>query len=116
MTLTVVAKTAIAFILTVVLTRRNQAPLVTLGDAIASFIEQPDPVTVGFCVLEQNDMEIAFWSNELLLAGPRRWQSRQKLRRDAVPRSVWVSSYSLFIVTITFSVSLYAMGLEWFSS
>ncbi|KAI1112993.1 hypothetical protein F5Y14DRAFT_419253 [Nemania sp. NC0429] len=114
--LTVAFKTVIALILTIVLIRRNQAPLVTLGDAVASFIENPDPVTVGFCILEQNDMETAFWSNELLKAGPRRWQPMQRMRRAAVPRSVWVSCYSLFIASITILGSLYVIGFESFSS
>ncbi|RYC56619.1 hypothetical protein CHU98_g9592 [Xylaria longipes] len=56
-TAAIVATTIVALILTVILSLRNQPPLVTLGDVLASFIEKPDAVTAGFCTLNQSDFK-----------------------------------------------------------
>ncbi|KAI1750637.1 hypothetical protein F4782DRAFT_548583 [Xylaria castorea] len=106
-TAAIVAKTVIALTLTVILNRRNQPPLVTLGDAIASFIEKPDAVTVGFCTLNQSDFKKLLGSDDILLPGPRRWQARQERRLAAVPRSVWLSSYLLFVISISIAAYLF---------
>ncbi|KAI0457198.1 hypothetical protein F5B21DRAFT_512771 [Xylaria acuta] len=109
-TAAIVAKTIVALILTVILSRRNQPPLVTLGDAVASFIETPDAVTAGFCTLNQSDFKKVLGSNNILLPGPRRWQARRERRFAAVPRSVWLSSYLLFIISISISVYYFNDG------
>ncbi|KAI8946615.1 hypothetical protein F4801DRAFT_596340 [Xylaria longipes] len=109
-TAAIVAKTIIALILTAVLSRRNQPPLVTLGDVLASFIEQPDAVTAGFCTLNQTDLKKALRSNNILLPGPRRWQARQERRLAALPRSVWLSSYLLFLISISIAVYFFIDG------
>ena len=52
-TICVIIKTATAILVTTVLSRRRHVSLVTLGDAIASFIQVPDPTTIGDCTLDQ---------------------------------------------------------------
>ncbi|KAI1741085.1 hypothetical protein F4680DRAFT_458292 [Xylaria scruposa] len=117
-TVAIVTKTIIAFILTVILIRRNQPPLVTLGDAVASFIEKPDAVTAGLCTLDQRSLKKTVGSKDLLLPGPRRWRARRKRRLAAVPRSVWLSSYSLFAISISIAVYFFTDGggLYYFSN
>lgn len=93
----VFVKTITAVVVTLVLGHRDSAPLVTLGDAIASFIEQPDPTTFGMCTIGQRDIRMHFKvSHRALLAGPRRWLAKQYRRYKIVPLSVWWSSYFLF--------------------
>lgn len=100
-TICVLVKTITAIIVTVVLARRDQAPLVTLGDAIVSFIERPDPATVGMCRIAQRDIrQHLSVSHRALLAGPRSWTARAYRRYKIVPVSVWISSYALFAIGI----------------
>ncbi|KAI1140191.1 hypothetical protein F5Y05DRAFT_403222 [Hypoxylon sp. FL0543] len=101
-TLCVIFKTCTAIVVTVVLSRRNQPPLVTLGDAIQSFIEKPDRVTAGMCTLGQKDIRRAMTrSKAFVVPGPRQWQALKRRRGSAIPKSVWATSYLLFAVGIT---------------
>ncbi|KAI3316543.1 hypothetical protein HD806DRAFT_527808 [Xylariaceae sp. AK1471] len=100
----IIIKTFTAIIITGVLSRRNQAPLVTLGDAVASFIEKPDQVTAGFCTIDQRSIKKPMRSKDIVLIGPCRWQAPRNRRLGAVPQSIWISSYLLFFVGISIQV------------
>ncbi|KAI8957866.1 hypothetical protein F5Y11DRAFT_352123 [Daldinia sp. FL1419] len=95
-TVCVIFKTCTAIIATRGLSRQNQAPLVTLGDAIESFIEKPDPITAGMCTIGQTKIRQAMRTNNSSLSGPRRWEGLRRRRWAVVPISVWISSYLLF--------------------
>ncbi|KAI1850745.1 hypothetical protein JX266_004027 [Neoarthrinium moseri] len=100
-TICVAVKTATAIIVTFVLGRQNQIPLVTLGDAIASFIQNPDNTTYGMCTVNQKDMRRATRSShQKVLTGPQRWLGKVHRRWSVVPKGVWVFSYLLFAVGI----------------
>nr|UPM17953.1 putative multipass membrane protein [Hypoxylon sp. CO27-5] len=100
-TLCVIFKTCTAIVVTVVLSRRNQPPLVTLGDAMESFIKKPDPVTAGMCTIGQHDIRRAMIrSNVSVVPGPRQWQALKRRRGSAIPKSVWAASYILFAIGI----------------
>ncbi|OTA69970.1 hypothetical protein K449DRAFT_360814 [Hypoxylon sp. EC38] len=100
-TLCVIFKTCTAIVVTVVLSRRNQPPLVTLGDVIESFIEKPDPVTAGICTIGQHDIRRAMMrSKAFVVPGPRQWQVLKSRRGSAIPKSVWATSYLLFAIGI----------------
>ncbi|KAK6950743.1 hypothetical protein Daesc_007268 [Daldinia eschscholtzii] len=100
-TLCVVFKTCTAILVTVVLCRQNQAPLVTLGDAMESFIEKPDPVSDGMCTIGQTQMRNSRRSNRsFLLPEPRQWKALERRRWAVVPTPVWISSYFLFAIGI----------------
>ncbi|KAI1412406.1 hypothetical protein F5Y13DRAFT_180178 [Hypoxylon sp. FL1857] len=97
----IIIKSCTAIIVTVLLIRRKQIPLVTPGDAIASFIEKPDPATADLCTFGQGDIRRVLKDrNSFLSFGPMSWLPLQKRRAAAVPTSVWVTSYLLFIVAI----------------
>ncbi|KAI0193909.1 hypothetical protein F4808DRAFT_475205 [Astrocystis sublimbata] len=101
-TLCVIAKSITAVVVTVVLSRPEHKPLVTLGDAVASFIEHPDPITAGFCTVDQRHFHNAIKRKyKYLLPGPRHWISSRPLFSTIVPLSVWIISYSLFAGGIT---------------
>ncbi|KAI0973664.1 hypothetical protein F4678DRAFT_486848 [Xylaria arbuscula] len=107
-TAAIVVKTIIALIVTITLSRVDQPPLATLGDAVASFIKKPDLVTAGFCTFGHGDMKLAVGSkNTLLVPGPRSWQIRQKRRLASIPRQVWLTSYLLFIASISTAIYFY---------
>lgn len=103
-TLSVLVKSSIASLVIVILKRRSYSPLVTVGDAIASFIEKPDTNTIGLSCFDI--------SKNLVFVGPRKWQVSNKRRWVAVPFTIWVTSYLLFAISIAicvyFLVSLYS--------
>ncbi|XXH04287.1 hypothetical protein Hte_010701 [Hypoxylon texense] len=100
-TLCVVFKTITAILVTIVLSRRNQAPLATLGDAMESFIEQPDRITAGMCTVGQAEIRRAMRVRKaFLVPGPRRWQPLRQRRAAVIPMSVWLTSYLLFAIGI----------------
>ncbi|KAI2467389.1 hypothetical protein F4781DRAFT_423354 [Annulohypoxylon bovei var. microspora] len=104
-TICVIFKTCTVAIVTIVLSRRNQPPLVTLGDAIESFLERPDLVTTGMSTIGQNEIRRAMLQKKaFIIPGPRQWQSLRKRRGSVIPISVWATSYLLFAVSISICV------------
>ncbi|OTA91025.1 hypothetical protein M434DRAFT_33071 [Hypoxylon sp. CO27-5] len=112
-TICVIVKSCTAILVTIVLIRQKQTPLVTPGDAMASFIEKPDTVTAGLCTFGQGDVRRALKDkNAFLPSGPRRWHPLQKRRAVAVPISVWVTSYLLFVIAVIVCASYYALAYD----
>lgn len=97
----VIIKTCTAIIITRVLIRRNQTPLVTLGDTIASFLENSDPITAGLCTLGQHDVRMILADKDNpLISGATQWLPSRKPRAAVVPGSEWLTSYLLFALSI----------------
>ncbi|KAI0454720.1 hypothetical protein F5B21DRAFT_473937 [Xylaria acuta] len=110
--LCVIAKTITAVVATIVLNCAEHKPLVTLGDAVASFIEHPDPVTAGLCIVDQKQIRTVMRrKHAYLLPGPRQWTGRQQMWAAAIPISVWLISYALFAIGITTCAVLLYEGL-----
>nr|XP_036587658.1 uncharacterized protein CTRU02_02574 [Colletotrichum truncatum]KAF6798600.1 hypothetical protein CTRU02_02574 [Colletotrichum truncatum] len=74
-------------------------PLATIGDAVDSFIRQPDPTTRGMCTLGWQDFSkkrpgrprkpsANGWA-----AAPRRWKTQRARWGDSVYRSDWAVAY-----------------------
>lgn len=111
--LCVIAKTITAVVVTIVLSRPEQKPLVTLGDAMASFIEHPDPVTAGLCTIDQKQVRKAMRrKHAYLLPGPRQWTAPQQTWAAAIPMPVWLISYALLASGITTCAFLLYRGLS----
>jgi len=112
-TICVLVKSATAILVTIVLSRQKQAPLVTLGDALESFIEKPDLVNVGYCTVGQAEIRKAMGSNSsVLLSEPRKWWSKANPRAVALPWSVWLTSYLLFSIGIAACAGLFSMPYQ----
>jgi hypothetical protein len=110
-TICVLLKTATAIVVTIILGRRGQTPLVTLGDAIASFIRRPDKNTAGMCTLDHKEMRRATRSlHHVIIAGPRTWHGRIYRRWKVIPLTVWVFSYLLFALGTTIAGVFYQMA------
>lgn len=100
-TLCAIIKTCTAVVITRTLSRQNQTSLVTLRDAIASFLEESDPATAGLCTLGQNDIRrLLSNKDKLIISGPRQWLPARKPRAVVVPVSEWLTSYSIFALSI----------------
>ncbi|KAF6829035.1 hypothetical protein CPLU01_08154 [Colletotrichum plurivorum] len=78
-------------------------PLATIGDAVDSFMRQPDPTTRGMCTFGQSDFSRKTgWNTRRKrargwIAGSRRWETRRRRWGDAVRVSDWLTAYSIGI-------------------
>ncbi|KAJ4336044.1 hypothetical protein N0V95_008728, partial [Ascochyta clinopodiicola] len=86
---------------------RKHLPLVTLGDAIAHFLDKPDPETKGRCLYSNNLIE-AQWTWELthgaqkdeLGVWPEAYDPKPRLWRKAPSSVRWATTYFLYSVAI----------------
>ncbi|KAI0116976.1 hypothetical protein F4814DRAFT_459219 [Daldinia grandis] len=92
--------------------------LVTPGDAIVSFITNPDPYSIGLGTLDIRDSsrfesrQLQFWSpyDGYMLEPtikPRQWLAIKQRYLSTIPRVVWIRTYML----LTISIAILAMGL-----
>ncbi|KAH6642232.1 hypothetical protein C7974DRAFT_468641 [Boeremia exigua] len=56
--------------------RAKHELLVTTGDAIASFLESPDPESIGMSVVEKRDFEHGIWALRWVSIDPMMWRKR----------------------------------------
>ena len=92
---------AVCMALTLVVHGRH-LPLVTLGDAIAHFLDNPDPETKGRCLFSRHLMEKQ-WTWELtrgagkdeLGVAPERFDPKRRAWRTAPSRYRWLATYIL---------------------
>ena len=97
---------AIAFVaITSIISAYPFRPLATLGDTIASFLQDPDPTTQGICLLSKADVRSSGWP--LIALQARYWVPRTHfwLRSVSLPR--WLASIAIWISC----VGLAAAGL-----
>ncbi|SPO04312.1 uncharacterized protein DNG_06995 [Cephalotrichum gorgonifer] len=91
--------------------------LVTPGDAIASFISDPDPTTEGMSTLSFQDRTSPLsrlWKKRagLALSGPREWSRRPKYAGATIPAATWLLTYLFLsgsLVTLAFSYFRFGM-------
>ncbi|ORY16815.1 hypothetical protein BCR34DRAFT_461170, partial [Clohesyomyces aquaticus] len=90
---------------------RHDKPLLTLGDAIQSFLQVPDPTTKGHCLLEA-DSGISLWKSSVLRGqstlGARRWGSETRLNFWAGTLSLrrWISWLAPYVNFIFYGLSI----------
>ncbi|KAJ5780256.1 hypothetical protein N7457_005416 [Penicillium paradoxum] len=85
-------------------------PLLTIGDAIASFLRRPDPHSQGYCLLTHR--EVKYWDSMLLKDSmPEVFPKRRRRWGSAVSNTRWTSSISLLVVSITTSICLLVFAL-----
>ncbi|KAM0417299.1 hypothetical protein ACHAPT_012680 [Fusarium lateritium] len=102
----------------------DEDPLMTPGDAISSFITNPESDTKGICTLSYWDFDEhktfspgGQCGNYTKLTGPRLWTSDPKRRPSkAIPRQIWYLSYiiiegSLFIAGVCLAVAIAEMPM-----
>lgn len=105
----------------------NENPLMTPGDAIASFISRPDDETRGMCTLTMEDLRKTAKptptrlgetdQNYKWLQGPRQWQNNSPRKfGKAVPRNIWVLSSlligcSLVVASVMLSIAIQGQSL-----
>ncbi|KAI1636537.1 hypothetical protein F4809DRAFT_650433 [Biscogniauxia mediterranea] len=96
-------KTALCVTVTIVL--GGEDPLVVPGDAIVSFMTQPDARTVGRCTLDrsQGHKKDGSGQNKFHMVGGSQWHLKEGRRwYSALPVMVWLRSCFLFAAVIIF--------------
>ena len=100
---------ACAMILTVV--RSREPTLVTLGDAIDSFLRIPDPTTMGACFADRRFIDREWrrgWKT-----GPRQWKQKGVQRWwTSVSKTRWITCNVFCSITIIVSAVLLGLGIE----
>lgn len=69
------------FCMTFTIWRCKEFTMVTLGDAVASFLERPDRYTKGLCTLTKKEIEDGAWPDD---PAPKRWSDRRNFRLEAI--------------------------------
>lgn len=85
--------------------RQFDEPLLTMGDAVASFLDDPDPSTRDMCLLSVQDIRHGHFR-----AGVRRWLAPKASWMDAMSRTRRAITVVMYFVAIAVSSSLL-----WFS-
>lgn len=87
---------------------RSYKPLVTPGDAIESFITEPAAYSLGSSVLGK------MTTHRISIAlEPRKWHSTIPNRRlHAIPKRVWLASYTIFTLSIGVLVVFFAIAMN----
>ncbi|KAK3403324.1 hypothetical protein B0T20DRAFT_429618 [Sordaria brevicollis] len=110
--ITVLLNLLIVLLLTSVLIffkRPSFTPLVTLGDAITSFLTDPDPVTRGACLLSKDDVKKGNWASgasqpKHWVPKPHRWFQTPSSPRWIIMGLVWVLCAGATAAALAFSI------------
>ena len=97
----------------IVLVRYREPTLVTLGDAVDSFLRNPDPTTVGICFADRRFIERE-WRDNKWRAEERRWRQKGVQRWwTSVSATRWITCNSFcLIIIIAAGVSL-RLGMDY---
>ncbi|KAI9675457.1 MAG: hypothetical protein M1822_008935 [Bathelium mastoideum] len=96
----------------------NERPLLTQGDAMASFLENPDPHTEKLCLKNRDSMTEAWGISRLLLKPDNKteipaveWQPRQMRWYHAATPGIWIICILPCVTVIVAGGVLLGMGL-----
>ncbi|KAH6635652.1 hypothetical protein B0J18DRAFT_407150 [Chaetomium sp. MPI-SDFR-AT-0129] len=83
--------------------------ILTVGDAVASFMEHPDEATVDMCLTSKQDVikSTGFWSKE-----PRKISSWRRSKFAAASPTRWMVCVLLYIVALIACIFLYGLGVN----
>jgi hypothetical protein len=106
----------------VVLWQHRFDTLITTGDSIVSFLDNPDPTTKNRCLISRNDVVAA---KSIPSDKPRTYQPSQSRWRDAVSKKRWWTCYLMYVylvppfkhishLTLTSSTSVLAISTALF--
>jgi hypothetical protein len=75
----------------VTLWKCREPTFVTLGDALKSLLDQPDPYTVGMCIATKKEFEDTKWP----ASQPKQWSSKKHFRCESVGIRRWILTNSV---------------------
>jgi hypothetical protein len=80
-----------ALIMTWMALRYKPSGFMTVGDAVASFLANPDPTTAGICMMSSRDIRRAEWKS----TRPQLYSGTKKRWWRAVSRTEWWTSHTM---------------------
>ncbi|KAL2166598.1 hypothetical protein VTG60DRAFT_2467 [Thermothelomyces hinnuleus] len=83
-------------------------PLVTLGDAISSFLQDPDPTTQGACLLSKTDI----WHGRWPLTTTKCWVPRKHYWLRSVSFPLWIATATVWAVCLGLLAASLAYALS----
>ncbi|KAH8176407.1 adenosine/AMP deaminase domain-containing protein [Sarocladium implicatum] len=93
----------------IALLARDHDPFVVPGDAIASFVAEPDELTRGWCTLDRplfiDKTQIAIRAR--VMRDPQEWQPRERRWYSAIGRRVWLRNYAFLAVVVLLVIILF---------
>ncbi|KAF9728855.1 hypothetical protein PMIN06_002451 [Paraphaeosphaeria minitans] len=89
--------------------RRNGNPLMTMGDAVASFLERTDETTKRMCLLSVRDVKT---HDEYFPAGPKAWIGEQRRFKDVTSRTRRTVTFAFLSVTLLFVAVMFGYGVN----
>lgn len=95
MILVIICNVAKASCMALTVWHLRRAPLVTLGDAIASFLDNPDPITKDLCLITKEDIENNVWNRP---RKPKMWNPVSKRYLYAGNSRRWIIVNFLFLM------------------
>lgn len=84
-------------------------PLMTMGDAVASFMEDRDPTTKDLCLLTMHDLK---QHRDFFPAGPREWSGQKYRWKDVTSRTRRTVTLIMFVIAIGTVSGLLDMGIR----
>ncbi|KAJ6188446.1 hypothetical protein N7519_003354 [Penicillium mononematosum] len=95
----------------------REAPILTIGDAITSFLRRPDPYTKGGCLLLHREVESMLWYlptsiKKYPLHKPRRYLKKRRRWGSAVSTRRWVFLISFWFIAILVCIILLVYGIS----
>ncbi|RSL38930.1 hypothetical protein CEP53_014455 [Fusarium sp. AF-6] len=94
---------ALVISLALALTQRSFNPLVTLGDALASFLADPDPTTQDSCLITKAEVKKGVWGEreaKYWFTQSSRWYHVPSFSRWAVWAAAWFVPFALAVVAL----------------
>lgn len=105
--------------------RHQDNPLRTLGEAIQSFLNAPDPTTTGLCLLSKRDVEVRR-VRDIVVRGLPKWPVAQgqllgggliasaklQRRRVAASRTRWAFTITGYVISLVLVLALFGLGVH----
>ncbi|KAF2175728.1 hypothetical protein K469DRAFT_743214 [Zopfia rhizophila CBS 207.26] len=87
----------------------KESPLMTMGDAVASFMENGDPATRNMCLLTIED---AKKHKGYFPAGPKEWDSKAYRWKDVTSKTRRITTFTMFTLALILVSFLLGLGLH----
>ncbi|KAI9376164.1 hypothetical protein BJX61DRAFT_553168 [Aspergillus egyptiacus] len=111
LTITVIVANLIkAIVLCYMSLSKGDVPLLTTGDAVASFLHQPDRFSVGRCLLSTKDVTASYFSAKKHLCRPFNYQGNRMRWYSAVQLRDWLSVILFWSLVIGICIGLLIYG------
>ncbi|KAF2439612.1 hypothetical protein P171DRAFT_525453 [Karstenula rhodostoma CBS 690.94] len=86
----------------------KENPLMTMGDAVASFLERTDETTKGMCLLSVRDVKT---HNQYFPAGPKAWAGERRRLKDVASRKRRSVTFVFLSLTLVFVAVMFGYGV-----